>query len=380
MLSDLRFRLRSLFRRNAMEAELDQELCFHFEQEVEKHTRAGMTPEEARRRARLTFGGHEQVKEDCREARGTSLLETLLQDIQYSVRVHRKSPSFFIIAALTLALGIGASTAVFSLVNAILLKPLPYPNATRIVMPWRSNLINSIFGSESFPWGQFDFTQLKETVTAFQNLGAFKKDDFNLTGSGNPEHLEGVRASAEFFPALGMAPLLGRTFTAEEDKPGHALVVVLSHRLWESRFAGDPGVLGRIVSLNGFQYTVIGVMPADFSFPNGEGMPKSIDLPKYPQLWVPLALPPAPKQGPTSDLSVIGELKPNMGLAQAKEDLKTFDRRWLDKFPKWKGWFSQVVPLNQQTVAGYSPAFIALAWRSVRGSADCLFKCCRTDA
>ena len=284
MLNDFSFRVRSLFRRNAMETELEQELRFHFEHEVEKYTRAGMTAEEARRQARLSFGGHEQVKEDCREARGTNLLETLYQDIRYGLRVFRKNPSFSIIAMLTLALGIGASTAVFSLVNTILLKPLPYPNASRIVMPWRSNLVDSTFGSESFPWQPLEFSQLQGTATAFQNLGAFKKDEFNLTGSGSPELLEGVRASAGFFPALGMVPLLGRTFTAEEDKPGGALVVVLSHRLWKSRFGGDPGVVGGVIDLNGFAYTVIGVMPAEFTFPNGEGMPVGVDLLNTPTI------------------------------------------------------------------------------------------------
>ena len=317
---------------------------------MEKYTSAGMSPEEARRRARLVFGRQEQVKECCREARGIGFLETLFQDMRYGLRIFRKNSSFSIIAVLTLALGIGASTAVFSLVNTILLKPLPYPNASRIVMLWRANSVDSIFGSESFPWQGLEFSQLKQTATAFQNLGAFKKDDFNLTGSGTPEHLEGVRASAGFFPALGMAPLLGRNFTTEEDKPGGALVVVLSHRLWKSRFGGDLDVVGRVIDLNGFPYTVIGVMPAEFTFPNGEGMPVGVDLPKYPQLWVPLALPAAPRQAP-SDLGVIGELKPNIGLAQVQQDLRVFDRRWLEMFPGWKGWFSQVVPLRQQTVA-----------------------------
>jgi predicted permease len=349
MLNDLRFRLRALFRRNVMEADLDQELRFHFEQEVEKHTRAGMTNEEAKRRIRLTFGGHEQVKEACREARGTGLLESLFQDIQYGLRVHRKSPSFFIIAALTLALGIGASTAVFSLVNTILLKSSPYPNASRVVVPWRVPPAGSAWDTGNFPWGDAEFVQLTQTNTAFQDLSAFRKDSFNLTGSANPEYLEGVRASAGFFPALGMAPMLGRTFTAEEDQPGHTFVVVLSHRLWKSRFGGDPGAVGSTIHLSGLPYTVIGVMPADFTFPNMAGMPASIDLPKVTELWVPLALPAAPSLG-SSDLSVIAELKPNMGLVQAQQDLQAFDRRWLEKNPRSKGWSSDVVPLTKQAV------------------------------
>jgi predicted permease len=361
MLNDLRFRLRALVRRNVVESELDQELSFHFEQQVRKYQQAGMTRAGSTREARLAFGGLEQIKEDCREARGTSLLETSFQDIRFALRAYRKSPGFFLIAVLTLALGIGASTAVFSLVNTILLKPLPYPKASRVVMPWRHGPIGSLFGSDSLPWNELEFTQLKEIATAFQNLGAFKEDDFNLTGSGSPEHLDGVRASAGFFFTLGVAPLRGRTFTTAEDRPGSALVVVLSHRLWQSRFGGDPGVLGRVVNLNGFQYTVIGVMPAGFNFPNGDGMPKSIKVPKYPQLWVPLALPVAPVNGP-SELSVIAEAKPNMGLAEVIQDLATFDRRWQTKFPRWNGTFTQVASLARQSVSGtHRPLLLLLA-------------------
>src|SRR5277367_4185953 len=349
MLNDLRFRLRALFRRNVMEAELEQEVRFHFEQAVEKHLRAGMSCEEAMRRARLTFGGHEQVKEDCRQARGTGVLESFWQDIQYGFRVHRKSPGFFIIAALTLALGIGASTAVFSVVNTILLRSSPYPNAKRVVVPWRVAPIGSAWNTGNFPWGDREFVQLSKTSTAFQNLGTFRKDNFNLTGSANPEYLEGVRASSGLFAALGTAPMLGRTFTAEEDRPGRALVVVLSHRLWKSHFGGDPRAVGSRIHLSGLPYTVIGVMPADFTFPNMAGMPASIDLPRETQLWVPLALPAVPSRGP-SDLSIIGELKQNLSLAQAQQDLHAYDRRWIALNPTAKGWSSDAVPLTKQAV------------------------------
>src|SRR5271168_2668558 len=351
MLDDLRFRLRALFRRKAMETDLDEELRFHFEREVEKYMRAGMPADEAKRRARLYFGGHEQIKEDCRAARGTSLIETALRDIQYGIRVHRKNPSFFIIAALTLALGIGASTAVFSLVNTILLKPSPYPNASRIVVPWRQAPIGSALRSIDFAWNETEYVPMRQMAQAFENLGAFRKDTFNLTGLANPERLEGLRASAGFFPALGMAPALGRTFSAEEDQPGHEFVVVLSYGLWKSRFGGDTGIVGRVIHLNGFPYTVIGVMPQDFIFPDMAGMPASVNVPKRTQLWVPLALPLHPTTA-SGDLCVIGELKPNMGLAQAQEDLEAFNQRLLERNPAAKGWSWRIVPLKQQAVSG----------------------------
>jgi predicted permease len=350
MLNDLRFRLRALFRRRVVETELDQELRFHFESEVEKHKRAGATEEEALRRARLSFGGQDQIKEDCREARGTSLLETSLQDIRFSLRVLFKSPGFSIIAALTLALGIGASTAIFSLVDSILLKPLPYPNQSRVLTLWRSAPIPPVSGTGNLPWGAQDFQLLTERSNVFRNLGAFQKGSFNLTGLTNPELLEGVRVSAGFFPALGALPVLGRTFTAQEDQPGREHVAVLSNYLWKSQFAGDARVVGSSIELNGDSYTVIGVMPASFTFPRAEDMPAILDLPKETQLWVPLALSPVP--GGSAELGVIGEIKPGISPAQVRQDLNVFDRGLEEQIFRDKAWFSRVVPLAQEAVTG----------------------------
>jgi predicted permease len=350
MLNDLFFRLRALFRRRAVEQELDQELRFHFENEVEKHKRAGATEEEAMRRARLSFGGQDQIKEDCREARGTSLLESSLQDVRYSLRLLCKNPSFSIIAALTLALGIGPTTAIFSLVDTILLKPLPYPNAGRVAMLWRSAPLPLLAGNDNLPWDSQDFRLLTERSNVFQNLGAFRKDSFNLTGVRDPELLEGVRASAGFFPALGAPPILGRTFTAQDDQPGHDHVVVLSNRLWKSRFGGDARVVGSNIELNGYRYRVIGIMPANFTFPRTEGMPRLLDLPKETQLWVPLALTPGPRG--SAELAVIAEPRPGMSPAQVRRDMDTFDRGLATQVVRDKAWFSRIVPLAQQTVTG----------------------------
>jgi putative ABC transport system permease protein len=350
MLNDLFFRLRALFRRRDVEQELDQELRFHFENEVEKHKRAGATEEEATRLARLSFGGQDQIKEDCREARGTSLLEASLQDVRYSLRLLCKNPSFSIIAALTLALGIGPTTAIFSLVDTILLKPLPYPNAGRVAMLWRSAPLPLLAGNDNLPWDSQDFRLLTERSTVFQNLGAFRKDSFNLTGVPDPELLEGVRASAGFFPALGAPPILGRTFTAQDDQPGHDHVVVLGNRLWKSRFGGNPRVVGSNIELNGYQYRVIGIMPGDFAFPRTEGMPRLLGLPKETQLWVPLALTPGP-QG-SAELGVIAEPRPGISPAQVRQEMDTFDQGLAAQFFRDKAWFSRIVPLAQQTVTG----------------------------
>jgi predicted permease len=344
MLQDLRFRFRAFFQKNVMDVELDDELRFHFEHETEKYRRSGMSEEQARRRARLAFGGQEQIREDCQDARGISLLETTIQDVRYSLRAMRNNPGFFGIAALTLALGIGASTAVFSLVNTILLKPLPYPNANRVVMLWREG---PLAGIGDMPWAPNEYSILARAATAFQNLGAFKKESFNLTGSSSPELLEGVRASAGFFPALGVSPSLGRTFTTEEDQPGHDHVTVLSNRLWRSRFGGDAGIVGKTVDLNGYPYTVIGVMPASFTFPNQDGIPPLLDLPKETQLWVPLALPVAPKGA--NEFGVIGQLRGDGRPGQVVQDMKVVERTLEEQIPQEKGWSSRVVLLTQQT-------------------------------
>ena len=348
MLNDLLFRLRALFRRRAVEAELDEELRFHFENEVEKHKSRGMAPEEARRRARLSFGGHDQIKEDCREARGTTLLESCLHDLRYGLRFLGKNPGFSIIAALTLSLGVGASAIIYSLVDTILLRPLPYPNASRVATLWQVAPAGSIFGTESIPWEPLEFRLLAKTSVAFQNLGAFKKQSFNLTGVAPPERLEGARVSAGFFPTLGVSPLLGRTFDASEEQPGCGNVAVLSSRLWKSSFGGDAHIVGKTIKLDGDPYTVIGVMPASFAFPNEEGMPPIVEMPKEPLYWVPLA--PSATEAETAELGVIGELKAGMSTAQLEQEMRVFDQRLGEQVPRDKGGFVRVVPLAQQTV------------------------------
>jgi predicted permease len=348
MLSDLGFRLRALFRRRVVETELEQELRFHFENEVEKLKNRGMTSEEALRCARLSFGGHDQIKEDCRDARGTNLLESCLQDIRYGLRALCKNPGFAVIAVLTLSLGVGASAIIYSLVDTILLRPLPYPNAGRVAMLWQVAPAGSFFGTESIPWEPQEFRLLGKTSTAFQNLGAFKKQSFNLTGVTPPERLEGARISAGFFPTLGVSPLLGRTFNASEGLEDHEHEVVLSSRLWKSRFGGDAHILDKRIELDGDRYTVIGVMPADFTFPNADGMPPIVEMPKEPQFWVPLAHPEAETQ--SGELGVIGEMKPGMSRAQLQQEMKNFDQLLAQQVPHDKGGFTRVVPLAQQTV------------------------------
>ena len=225
--SRIRSWARATIRRSAMESEMDTELQFHMEAYAMDLERNGVPREEAMRRSRLEFGGVERTKEECRDARGVSFIETFLQDLRYGARTLRKSPGFTIIAALTLALGIGANTAIFSLVDGILLRPLPYSNPQQLV---------SVKGT--YPKG--GFVAMREQMRTM-DVAAYSEDhEFNLTGYGEAVRLPGTLVSAELFSILGARPELGRTFYPGEDSAGQDNFVVLSHALWQQRFAGDP--------------------------------------------------------------------------------------------------------------------------------------------
>src|ERR1700684_760235 len=343
----------NLSRKKYNDRELDAEVRSYVQLLAEENIRAGMPPQQAQRAARVELGGIEQVKEQSRDARAGASLDSLLQDLQYGTRMLRKNLAFSAIAILTLALGIGASTAVFSLVNAVLLKPLPYPNPQQIVFPWRQPPAGLNLGYNEMPWGRPDFLFFERESKSFQSVAAFKSDSFNLTGSGDAARLDGLRASAGFFPSLRIYPIIGRTFTAEEDQAGHEHVVVLSYRLWRDRFGSDTQILGRALQLNSESYTVIGVMPQGFVFPRADEMPNSFPFPRDTQLWVPLALIPGPIiPGEDSELAVIGRLQPGITPAQAQSEMNVVSKRLEDFFPGGKGWFSMKVTSLQGQIAG----------------------------
>jgi putative ABC transport system permease protein len=309
--SRIRSWVRATVRRSEMETEMDAELHFHLEKYAEDLMRRGMSGEAAMRRARLKFGGVERAKEECREARGVSFLETFWQDLRYGARTLRKSPGFTIIAALTLALGIGANTAIFSLVNGILLRPLPYPNPEQLV---------SITGT--YPKGAF--VTMREQVKTL-SVGMYSENDqFNLTGYGEAVRLAGTRVSAELLSLLGARPQLGRTFTHGEDVAGQDNYVVLSDTLWRDRFAADSAIIGRVIQLDGTPRQVIGVLSPDFGFPS----PKT-------QMWVPLHNDPrdASTYWSGAFMPVIGRLFPGQKLSQANAEIQIFQTRVSKMFP-----------------------------------------------
>ena len=343
-----------MFRRHDRDDELAEEISEHIRERAEQLVRLeGISREEAERRARRAFGNPTLLQEKSKEVWQWRALEALRADIKFALRQMRKSPGFSVTVIVLLGLGIGATTAVFSLINTILLKPVPYPDPATLVIPWNIPPAGvSVGGFEEYPWSPIHFHALEQETKTFRYLGAFEGSNFNLTGAGDPAMLEGALVSWGFFPALGVSPELGRTFTREEDTPGHEHVVVLSDALWRSRFHADPAILNRTIDLNGMPHTVVGIMPRGFAFPRANEMPGDFTFAQETRLWVPIALPAVTPMFTPSELALVGRLQPGMSASQAQAAMDLFAARMDREHPQMKGWSaSRVTPLQKQ-VAG----------------------------
>jgi macrolide transport system ATP-binding/permease protein len=325
MLSDLFIRLRSLFRRRAVEGELDEELRFHVEHHVEKYIQSGLTREEAMRRTRLEFGGLDQVKEDCREARGVALLETLAQDVRYGLRMLRKSLGFTGVAVATLALSIGANAVVFSILNALALRPVNVPQGRDLYMIER--------GKDRAPSNSYlDYLDLRDRNRSFTGLIAYEMAPAGLDIHGNPAPIWLYEASGNYFDELGIQPYLGRFFhSSDEHGPNSAPYIVLSYSFWQSHFQGDRSVAGRLVRLNKYSYTILGVAPPLF---------RGTELFFAPDLWVPLLNEPQIEGGSDLDsraargMWLVGHLRGGVTPAQATADLNSVATSLARTYPK----------------------------------------------
>jgi putative ABC transport system permease protein len=331
MLSDLIYRLRAILRRKAAEVELDAELSFHFDRQVEKNLRAGMTREEALRQTRMAFGGTPQIKEDCRRAWGTALFETLVQDIAYGARLLVRNPGFSTAALLTLTLGVGATTAVFSLVDAVLLRPLPYRDSRGIVQIYEDHSGGGL-GLKYDADTPGAYADLKRQSQIFEDVAAVAgPGHVTLLGEGGePRSLTRENITWNLFPMLGVRPLYGRLFTEEEDSVGHEHVVLLSYHLWQDRYGGDPRILGRDIQIDQHasveRYTVIGIMPPRFSFPDENS-----------DIWLPRAL--SQEEFDSHDeheLDVLAHLKNGVTLARANSDLQALADQARQLYPSEK--------------------------------------------
>jgi predicted permease len=284
-------------------------------------------------------------------------METLIKDISYGVRGLIKRPGFFAIAVITLALGIGANTAIFSVVNATLLRPLPFQNPDRIVMVW-GYLPQLAHTGDKFPSSAGNYLGLVKENQELQELAAFRQWSWQLTHAGEPEQLQGVRVSANFFDALGARPALGQTFTAEQDQDGAATVAIISHRLWQREFGGDPQVLGKSLTLNGRPVMVVGVMPADFEFPGGANMIPGLQFATRNDIWMPLAMNADERKNQGSlNLAVLGRLKPGVTIGQAQNELRAIET----SLPLGTiGYTVNLVPLQKQMVGNIQRLLLVL--------------------
>ncbi len=313
-------RLVGSFRKERNDREFADEMESHLQMHIDDGLRSGMSAQEARRQALLKLGGVEPTKEIYRERRGLPLLETALQDLRYATRTLRKNPGFTIIAVLTLALGIGANTAIFSMVNALLLHPYNFPDLDRLVRVWENRGIDE--GADARFIAPQDAADLLSGVPVFDALATYKCGDFNLSAEGNVQPVLGCHISANFFDVLGVGPALGRTFSVTEDQPGADQVAVVSYGFWQRRFAGDAGLLGKTIQMNGRKYTVVGIMPRGFDYP----------VPM--ELWVPLGLSPAEKTDRAKlSLGALGRLKPGINVAQARSAADSVSRRLQQEYP-----------------------------------------------
>ncbi len=312
--------LRSLLLRRRVEAELDEELQFHLQQQIQQNMAAGLTPGEAQRAARQTFQGIEQQKELCRDLRGALPIENLLRDVGYALRVLSHNPSFSLVVITTLALGIGANTAIFSLVDAAILRPLPYPGADRIVALSEADTKGSDL-MVSWP----DFVDWRNETRSFSAVEALGGINLNLTGSGQAERLHGLRVSASWLSALGVHPLLGRDFLAVDDRPGAVPVAMLSNEIWKRRFGSDPNIIGHHINLDGRAYSVIGILAPAFHFLYARDVYIPIGLDADQQ----------PGRGVRSVARVLARLKPNVSMETASAELKTIAHRLEGAYPEY---------------------------------------------
>jgi putative ABC transport system permease protein len=341
-------RLRNLFRKNTVEQETDRELRFHLEREIAQRVSSGISPQEARRGALLEFGGVEQYKEDCREARGVNRIESLLADQRYGLRSLRRSPGFTVVCVLTLALGIGANTAIFSMVNALLLHPYNFRDLDSLVRVWEDRGIDE--GYDARYIAPADAEDLRSSNGVFKDLTTYGMQSFGLGKEGDVQPILGCRASANFFDVLDVTPAAGRLFSAAEEQPGADQVAILSYGSWQRRFGGDPQLLGKTISLNSRVYTIVGIMPKDF------------DYPVPVELWVPLALAPVEKADRTQlSLSALARLKPGVSVSQAGTALAGFSRRLELEYPKTNaGRATALLQLRKELYLFTLPLFLLL--------------------
>jgi predicted permease len=335
-----------------MEEELENELRFHLEKEIEANIKRGMKPEEARFAALRSFGGVERVKEGSRDERGLRLMEELWQDLRYGARTLSKNPSFALIAVFTWALVIGANTAIFTVINGVLLRPLAFHDPDRLFMIWMDNSTFQL-GFHELPASNADLPEWRATATSFEQMAAFQSSPADLSGGGDPEHVGGVKITANLLPMLGVQPFLGRGFSIDEEKPGQDQAALISYALWQRRFGGDREILGKKITINGTQRIVIGVLPEGFHFPRATETPQAYDFPEKTDLWTPLAKDAGYwlNRSQRQWIPIIGRLKAGVTQMQAQAEMDAIAMRQARDYPQThEGWRIWLKPMFNQVV------------------------------
>jgi putative ABC transport system permease protein len=336
----------------------DEDFTYELESHLDLLTReyvaAGMTREDAERAARIRLGGITQLQETNRELRGLPFLETVFQDSRYAVRAMRRNPSFSIVAVLTLALGIGANTAIFSVVRAVVLKPLPYAEPEQLFNVYQQRLKDE---TAKTGWSYRNFDELRRQNPVFSEMAGSQFHQLTLTGHGEPSVVNTSVVTPELFSLLGVKPLLGRTLRPDDGKAGAEPVVVLSEALWRSSFGGDSAIVGRSLDLDKRSFTVVGIMPATFRFPLGA---------EREQLWIPLARDPLFGSWMAGHgghwLRVTGRLKPGMSKSRALAELGAIAARLARDFPdENREWTIGMIPLQELIVGNVKPALFVLS-------------------
>jgi predicted permease len=331
------------------EGDLERELQSDLDLEEEEQRERGLSQEEARYAAWRAFGNATLIREQTRETWGWMRLERFVQDVRYALRQLGRNSGFTAICILTLALGIGATTAIFSVVDSLLLRPLPYPNAPRIVRIWMTFVPR---GMMEIPSSEPEFLEYRQSQS-FAHMAAFSVGTLTLTGSGDPLHVAASWGTPDFFSVMGTVPLLGRVFTTDEQQQGHTQVAVLSHRLWQNRFGFSREIVGKSILLNGQSCIVVGVMPQTFNFPGND-----VDV------WLPLPIALASEKVGNHYLNLIADLKPQTTLKQARSEMATIQDRILHKYPRYYGGATGIgvslIPLRQQMVGTLRPTVLVL--------------------
>ncbi len=348
LFADVRYRLRVFFRRNLVEQELTAELEHHVAMQAARYEQMGADPEAARRRARLDLGGTEQVKERTRDVHGTSTIDSIMRDLRYAVRSLLRSPSFTLAAVAALGLGIGSTTAVFSLLQGIVLRPLVFREPARLVSLWENNDAKGLDHQLMSPVNFVDYSSLTKT---FSDVAGWWRTEFVLDGEdgGAPLRVPGIEVTSNFLGVLGVSPALGRDFVGDSLLNVPSKQVLISNRLWRSHFGGDPGAIGRSVRVNGQPFTIAGVMPAGFDFPS------KVDL------WQGLGWTLSQHSRTAHFWEGVGRLAPGATEASANRDLTLLSTQLAREYPASnQGWRASVVRLDREIVGSFRPALFAL--------------------